>query len=284
MTSEIELAKLTRELIHACQSSVPSAVRLLNRTMPSIKRQVTTDALRGGPLSFWGRSRNHDEFADARIVPAPILQLLATFLGKDLSLETPHAGIQHCYGYLFSNLETPYGFKRSRWIETGIEESFGLSLDTLGPDPQQGTLLANATYFTGMIAFRGNSDASSRLRRLLKMKVAQDLTGGAFLKCPHFRLSEQVRCDYRSVKQTWTLQTDVVQATNDFAVLAYSVKNHKSNRHELITLFPVDPNTAETIKERGQLQHDGEIRPRYNAYVPALQGRVFSGRIAFHTF
>ncbi|MBM82205.1 MAG: hypothetical protein CMJ78_16685 [Planctomycetaceae bacterium] len=55
-----------------------------------------------------------------------------------------HAGLQHTYGYLLSTIETPFGFKRDRWVDDTISASLGLRSSALRPWTKQ-SLLMNVT-------------------------------------------------------------------------------------------------------------------------------------------
>ncbi|MEO1529182.1 MAG: hypothetical protein AAFX06_27495 [Planctomycetota bacterium] len=277
------LERITRRLIRTGKSGDPSALRLLRAELPGVVEQIQRDASRNGPLSYWGRSLNHDEFADQTIVPPVVIRIFSLITGKTLSETTPHAGLQHCYGYLFSNLETPYGYKRERWVETGLEEAFRLHPSTLNPAPVAGTLLANATFFSGLVAFRGSPQLTERLRRSLRSKVSSELARMTFRGINHFRLKERVQRSWRRRLHSWTLQTDVIEAESGYAALIYSVR-YSEKRHELVTLFPIDQGTLQTIRERGAGDSRPVIRTRYNAFVPGLVGESIVGRVSSRQF
>ena len=150
--SSIHFPAITRRLIRVGERRFVSGVRLFEKELPQIATQIRSDARRYGPLAFWGRSVNHDEIVQATIVQPVIVRLLGHFAARTLSIKTPHAGLQHTYGYLLTNIKTPYGFKRERWTETEIESAFHLHPTTLGPVPDSGTLLANATVLLGTLS------------------------------------------------------------------------------------------------------------------------------------
>lgn len=283
LRSENDFFRFTRRLLRAAGNSDDAAMELFHNELPKLEDQIQRDARRNGPLPFWGRSLNHDEFARQAIVAPPILRLLEAITGRKLSVQTPHAGLQHCYGYLFSNLETPYGFKRRRWIETGLEDSLGLHPATFSPEPNAGTLLANATYLSGQIAFRGHRSHQNRLVKALGNKVSVELKQLSLRSVAHFRMNERVRKTWRNKRVTWTLQTDVIQAKNGYSTLVYSVRSGE-DRHELITLFPVDLATFDDLRTRAASKGEVAIRTRYNSYLPGLVGESLAGRITFREF
>ena len=74
------------------------------------------------------------------------------------------AALNHTYGYLFSEVPTPYGYKRARFVKGIIEKGFGLPVGLFSGIPQKGTLLSNLTKFIGTIAFRDNADCIKELQ------------------------------------------------------------------------------------------------------------------------
>ena len=286
MSDQPDFSALTPQLISATIRDPARGVELFAEKLPDIVAQIHQDAVRRGPLSFWGRSRNFDDLAEATIVEPCILKLIAAVARVKISPVTPHAGLQHTYGYLFSTIETPYGFKRDRWTETAIESAFGLNLTTLGPRPDAGTLLANATWLSGHIAFRGSRARMDRLENYLREKVAPELPKTKLHSCSHLRLSERVSAVWRQEKRSWTLQTDLVAAPTDsrFSLLVYSIIDHHTEAQRLITLFPIGAAGREELKDRATQRQRSDIRTRYNAYVPGLSQDVFSGTCRMKIF
>ena len=268
-------------LIRASQKHIDQGVRLLQREVPDVVNQLRSDCARGGPLSFWGRSLNVDELAGETIVSPQVIEILAAVAKRKISPKTPHAGIQHAYGYLFSTVETPYGFKRERWTETAIEDSFGLSESTLGPDPKSGTLLANATVFAGLIAYRTNAAERNRLCELLHDRVAPELWQFDNSRVGHQRLEETVSAVWRGNRRTWSLQTDIITSPHKSkqSVLIYSIVDRVRESHELVTLFPVGQPGIDELLLRAEVRRRDDIRLRFNAYVPALVGRMMKGTV-----
>lgn len=252
MTQLPDFSRLANQLIAATRRDVARGVQMLEPEAPSIAAQIRQDASRRGPLPFWGRSLNVDDVAKVTIVDPHML--IASLSGRTLSAITPHAGLQHTYGYLLSTIETPYGLKRDRWMETHIETAFGLNPSTLGPQPDNGTLLANASWLAGMIAFRGNLSRTRHLQDIMARKVSAELPAIDFHNCKHERLSERITVKHRGNTTAWTLQTDLVSgpAKSNFLLLVYSVVNRDRNRHQLITLFPTSTPAREAILSQSQ--------------------------------
>lgn len=279
MARPLNYARFAKQLVSTSRQSVTSGRSLLEKTAPYIVEQIEADSLRRGPLSFWGRSLNVDELTDTTVVDSSILRLIAEIARREVSLATPHAGLQHTYGYLFSTIETPYGFKRERWLETNIESAFDLDLTSLSPRPHQGTLLSNATWLAGQIAFRRITSMQDRLNAFLKNKIADDLLDVNVSRYEQLRLLERVNTKWRNRRRSWTLQTDLVTASSagDFSLLVYSVIDHTKGTHDLVTLFPVGVATRQQLIDQAAAPKRDDLRTRYNAYMPALKGQVFSG-------
>lgn len=212
----------------ALRAEEKSAEGVTNRIQARLKELVPeldaaiarTSALGGDDLKYvalWGRSSNYDvsQLNQARPIPTvdePIIDALderaglpAARHGDVNSLLDPNtpirgaitfAGVEHTYGYLFSLLHTPFGYKRARWVRDDIEAGFGLPRGTLGPLPKEGTLFSNLTYFAGKVAFRESADE----RELDAVAagatdVAAELTRFDYVKLLPARVEETVRLD-----------------------------------------------------------------------------------------
>lgn len=282
----MDFSTIAEQLIAAATHDPARAVELFHELCPSVVGQIRTDAKRKGPFSFWGRSSNIDELANETIVAPEIIDLIAKVADRKISPLTPHAGLQHTYGYLFSLIETPYGMKRDRWIESNLESAFGLQSSTLGPDPEDGTLLANATWLSGKIAFRAKPDHLLRLESYLGGKYSSDLGTVRFDTLPQTRIIEKIGSRKRQNRKAWSLQTDLVPFPNDdgTSLLVYSVVEEYSNNHVLITLFPVDQAAHQELLSRAQTKQRTDIRTRFNTHIPALGTDRLAGTCELQQF
>jgi len=122
----MNFSDITPQLVRAAQGSLVKGEQKLRQSCGTLATQMEADAKRRGPLSFWGRSSNTDEVTQSQIVDPAIIALIGRLAQKKLSPVTPHAGLQHTYGYLFSEIETPYGMKRDRWTETTLENALDI--------------------------------------------------------------------------------------------------------------------------------------------------------------
>lgn len=286
MQNHPNFADLARRLVSTTRRDFVRGLKLFEQQVPGLAAQIRQDSARRGPLAFWGLSRNVDEITGTTIVDPEVLQVISAIADKKFSNCTPHAGLQHTYGYLFSTIETPFGFKRDRWLGTDIEAAFGLDLTTLSPFPHFGTLLSNATWLAGIIAYRSFPRRNAKLKRYLESRVALDLVTLNPKSLNQIRLIETATMDWRNEPRKWTLQTDLVNSvtSTNFTLLVYSAIDHYRDEHQLITLFPVGPSARQELLQRASTRRRVDIRARFNTYVPALAGREWSGTCRLKTF
>ncbi|MCA9138499.1 MAG: hypothetical protein KDB00_17125 [Planctomycetales bacterium] len=275
---------IARQLNDEADKPTTQRVSLLRRSCPQIVRQIESDVGRSGPLIFWGECRNVDEFAGKVIVEPPILESIFRIARQPLHLEHPHAGLQHTYGYLFSVIETPFGKKRDRWVSDQLEQSLDLPTDVLGPTPKFGTLLANATWLAGSIAFRGHS-RRNWLKRCLGKRVAPSLRDLAIDRLSRVRSIETIKLQpVRGRQLRVSLITDLVRLPladhdSDGWLLVYSIEDDRNRNPELVTLFTVSDAFAESVRQRSSLRKLSDIRLRYNAWVPGFPQTPQSGTV-----
>lgn len=246
----------------AAAPDAPAALEILRSSAPALVRELEADARRPAMLSLWGQSLNFDEHARATIVAPHVLEAFASVLGLPAPRgEVGHAGMTHSYGYVFSVLKTPYGFKRQRWVSGELEAGLGLPPGTFAPVPPKGTLLSNLTGFLGGIAFRGDE----RERWLAAKPRRFDLSR----RKPR-RLSETVTLpDGRS----FVLRTDLVPyLRGDGSLLVYSYRDVAAARAFLITAFPVAKAFADSLLDPKTLGEGRLITTRYNGYVDGVTG------------
>lgn len=233
---------------------------------------------------LWGKSLNFDEGAKSIIMNSNLYDALAEIMG-DVPMHDDrivHAGTEHTYGYLFSNLKTPYGYKRLRWVRPDIEQGFGLSEKTISPFPMDGGLFANVTAFAGCIAFRNEPEALKVLDSQKSM-VAKAINDYDFASLKVTRVEETVQI---SENRTVTLRTDFVPFTKgafggNAEVLIYSVLDSENGMPYLISMFPVAAGFRNGPMKPETLGENQPIQTRYNAYVPGMtdpmKAKVWTG-------
>ncbi|MEK6705966.1 MAG: hypothetical protein AABZ06_09270 [Bdellovibrionota bacterium] len=285
-------AIIARELI--LSAPLKKTEITLKSTLPSLYAQMTKDSKYHLLKRLWGSSLNNDEFAkDAAkdtkdtIVHPVIIDAIEDIIKipKDRKLssntnQTVHAGIEHTYGYLFSTLKTPFGFKRDRWVRGEIEEGFGITKGELGPLPNRGTLFSNVTYFLGQIAFRDEPQNLDLLKKI-NTGISEELRTFHYQKLKVIRINEDVNAAVaQNIFRKVTLRTDIVpfiKKNKNSHLIVYSVKDPAKGPSQLITAFPVQTSFVEKLTSNDDLGTK-LITTRYNAYVEGVTGKQITGR------
>jgi hypothetical protein len=186
-----------------------------------------------------------------------------------------HAGMDHTYGYLFSTLQTQFGFKRARWVQPDIDKGLGLPPGLISPAPPAGTLFSNVTCLAGNIALKDDKIASAFLKKAAA-RCAKPLR--KFRARGRIRVTEEVSLPGgRKVD----LRTDLVPfrkvSGGNSHLLVYSVYDSAAGRAFLITAFPVAEGFVKSVTAPAGLGADKPVQPRYNAYVEGFPG-VLKGK------
>jgi hypothetical protein len=279
------------------------ARKALEEKAPDFLKRLATDAKNTGRgRQLWGRSLNYDENAKATIIPEPVIDALLTRarvrprgykVESTLAPRVVHAGVEHTYGYLLSNLKTPYGYKRLRWVRPDIEKGFGLEEGSIGPAPKDGGLLANITYFAGRIAFRDDSKSEKKARRILESMrgVSKSVREFSYESLHGRRLRETLSLGKdRAIE----IRTDFVPFTTasgdatggNVELLVYSVRDTEESLPYLVTAFPIAKGFSDGALDPKNLGADKPITTRYNLFVPGLTDskRLYSGKREAETF
>ncbi|MBS1959034.1 MAG: hypothetical protein JST80_06140 [Bdellovibrionales bacterium] len=255
----------------------------MNDKLPGFLPELESDAKSRQLLNLWGLSRNMDESnLTVKTIPPNLLAFFNSILKVDYDdkFEIGHAGLNHTYGYLFSTVYTPYGYKRARYTAGEIEAGFDLPESTFGGLPPVGTLLGNMTYFAGTIAFRDPNAKLSRieLEEILDQKqigLSDQLAKYDFKKLKVRRLIEKVDTD----KIYLEIRTDIVEMPlthtkgSDTALLIYSIDFHapgQENRPRIITAFPVNQAFGDGLFTQEGIDSDKPVvlKLKYNAMLP----------------
>lgn len=115
-----------------------------------------------GLFAAWGRSTVVDENTGTAVIPRTLFDGLHARAGIDAEWPIGNAGLIHCYGYLLSLEETPYGLKRDRWTGSALATSCGLAPDAFHPWNDGPTLLARATAAASTLLARPATSAAIR--------------------------------------------------------------------------------------------------------------------------
>jgi hypothetical protein len=280
MSPDQQLQEAAIAMTEAAEKGRP-IVPVLRARCPYVYDQLRRDARFPGLLSLWGRCVNIDENTQEVIVHPVILRALGKLAGVPVRSRVVHAGLQHTYGYLFSLIQTPFGFKRDRWTTTDLERGLGIDLSLLGERPAAGTLLANATWLLGQVAFRGQHAVLDRLAGEAAA-VAPALVAYDYSALSVCRIEERATPP-GTIRREVRLVTDLVtlpRAPDDDRLLVYSAQAGARAPLRLVTAFPVRPGVAEELRASAVPGGPAEVRLRYNAYVPGLQGQTLPGRRA----
>lgn len=279
-------SEVARNLISEADAGRP-VLPTLKSSVPELFKQIERDAKNPSLRSLWGKSINFDEFAKGIIVHPEIIKSIGSIFGSEVTDQrVVHAGMEHVYGYLFSVLKTPYGYKRARWVQPTLEQGFQLTSKILSPTPPEGTLFGNLTYFIGKIAFRNDPIELNILKKLKKdsPQVAKELITFPYNKLKVTRLIETLSVPTSSEKtRTITLRTDLVRFQTDpqdqsnSHLLIYSIVDPELGGAKLVTAFPVDTAFVEKTLNPENLGKEKTVLARFNAFVEGLSGKELKG-------
>ena len=82
-----------------------------------------------GRFAVWGRSTLIDEFTGVPSIPRELFDALHAAAGIPAAFPVGNAGLLHVYGYWFSAVPTPFGFKRDRWRDGALARALGKPAD-----------------------------------------------------------------------------------------------------------------------------------------------------------
>ncbi|GAA4450870.1 hypothetical protein [Novipirellula rosea] len=299
MDLETALPKLSEQLSAA--ASERDRFTRLRVGMPRLYRHLRRVGDERSVLNRWGQSVNTDELANQDIVAAEILSLLGEITGVPMRPPGFHAGIQHTYGYLLSRIETPYGFKRDRWIQSTIEDGFGLPRQSLQALPRRGTLLGNLTVFLSQLSLRDQppveivgSMASLNLDEIARIKghrIEESFPLGSVYRKQHDSSkrhdSKKQNSDFERRHRNVQLRTDLFpfpRSTGDErnrGLLVYSIREG-TNPARLITTFPVGQATMDEWMDPSKMGKRQPIRLRFNAYLDGFPADGIRGERRLH--
>lgn len=112
--------------------------------VPGLAHQLAADAA-SGRFAEWGRSSAIDENVGEAVIPEGLFATLHRRAACAAQWPVGNAGLLHVYGYLLSDVETPYGLKRTRWLDGALARAYGLPVDEFRPTECGSTLLARVT-------------------------------------------------------------------------------------------------------------------------------------------
>ena len=251
------------ELSHESIEAHARITDVLEENAPALYNEILLDSKDPILPIFWGKSLNFDSGAKKIIVDEKIIEDLQRPFNIKNDNKIVHAGIMHTYGYLFSTINTPYGYKRKRWIEPTLNYGFSLSGNSLSPDSIDGGLLSNVTYFTGMLVL------SDKTRLNLLKNVSGEVVAYDYSKIQSERVEESIK-DFTLITTLVKLPRKLVKEENDY-LLIYSVNDHRMGTEYLITAFPVTTDARNKLVAPETIGPKQNITIRYNAYLEGAE-------------
>lgn len=255
-----------------------NCVKIFKKNIPFIFKQFNLDKKTDTFISLWGEAKNFDDNAKAQIVTPTIIQCLAQQLKvkkplqKQDNFDTVHAGLQHTYAYLFSNLMTPYGFKRARWTKDDLEKGFNLPAGTLTPKTQTGAFLTNVTYLFAQFSFLDQPQLIEVLKKegLKNKNLSEEIIKLSAKEYEIKNLKETLAQGDYVVNTTFIKFKNLPSSTQNTHLLIYWIEDLNLNKRFFITGFPVENSFVIRALDPKNLGDNKPISLRYNAWVPAL--------------
>lgn len=227
------------------EDELPGLTRSLN-----IAREVSA--------RYWTSCTVFDELAKAEILPEKAMIGLGIRRAVAGGVAHAPAGTMHTYGYLFSQLQTAYGLKGKRWIESRLDERLGLPAGSFSPLPPEGEFAANLTA----VLFRLAGEPANVPRAARLEPQAKPL---GFVEQRVAWRTPKGRAVQASVLTFLVPLAPLpdLKTTDDF-LLIYAVR--RDGRLRFTTAFPVGRAFADGIMA---VKPDAEpsFKPRFNLYV-----------------
>lgn len=264
-------AEITRSLKTAI-SEKEDLKKELKKKSPELFAQLVSDSKQKFIKGLWGKSQNYDEMMKAEIVDPEILDAIFGIMQTEpRDGRVVHAGAEHTYGYLFSNLKTSFGYKRARWVSADIENGLGFTRGTLGPKTNEGTLFLNVSVLAAKVAYQDYPLVLSEVKKISgvhnevkKWSPSQMVRLIEKVKINENRMIE-IRTDFVPFKN----QQSIAKGANA-ELLIYSIYDSLEVQPKLITLFPVASGFKTSVLDPKNLGQNKDIKTRYNAFVDGM--------------
>ncbi|MEZ6091413.1 MAG: hypothetical protein R3C05_26030 [Pirellulaceae bacterium] len=274
MQLDEQLPELADTLI--AESDLSARIRVMRRQMPRFLRHLERVATEQDVLARWGLSKNFDEVAMRELVSERILELIESVTGVPMFEPACHAGLQHTYGYLLSLIETPFGYKRSRWLSGTIERGFDLPTGSLQAFPRRGTLLSNLTVFLSHFSLDDQPKPTT-----IGVTSSFHLTHRSSFAIR--RIVESI-CSPAGSENTIHFRTDLVpfprRGEPNPYLLIYTIQK-EDDAAKLITAFPVGDAMCDELTEPSRFGDEQSITLRFNGFVDGFprEGLVGTRRL-----
>lgn len=206
----------------------------------------------------WTDSTTFDELAKQMILPPAVMDALLIPHETTAGVEHASAGIMHTWGYLFSQVKTPFGLKGKRWLESRVDERLGLPAGFFGPLASRGEFTSNVTSALMILighpaALPGAANDAFAARTLGRLK--QDVTWR--------------KPDGKKVRMAVSTHLVALPAlagleTKDAYLLIYETE--EKGKHRLVTAFPIEEGFAASIMG-AKASKEPSFKPRFNLYI-----------------
>ncbi len=195
----------------------------------------------------WTDCTIFDELAKADILSEKAMKGLGIRRETTGGVVHAPAGLTHTYGYLFSQLQTAYGLKGKRWIESRIDERLGLAAGTFSPLPPSGEFATNLTSTLLQLVAKPSKKAAGRVEQ----NVTWTTKDGKMVKATVFTVLVPLA------------PLPDLKTTDEF-LLIYGLT--RDGRTLLTTAFPIAKGFADSIMG-AKADAAPVFKPRFNLYV-----------------
>ena len=111
-------------------------------------------------FGLWGTSTIIDENTGTPVLTPELFSALHARAGIQSHWPVGNAGLVHIYGYVLSQVQTPYGLKRSRWLDGALARAYGLPDDAFVPWVGTRTLLERVSLAASDLLTRDTARTS----------------------------------------------------------------------------------------------------------------------------
>lgn len=220
----------------------------LEDTIPDFTAKLA--AARRVSARHWADSTPYDELAKQYILSRKVLDAIGIEHKVTHGVVHVPAGLMHSYGYLFSQLQTAFGLKGKRWIESRLDERLGLPAGTFSPFAERGEFLDNLTR---------------ALHYAIRPKTRDHRYHGYVLEELTWIAEGRKRVQAKIYTHLVDLDELSDLKTSDVKLLVHEIA-YGQQRPLLVTAFPVDRAFVASI-EATPVEITNAFKPRFNLYI-----------------
>ncbi|MDJ1370688.1 hypothetical protein [Gulosibacter molinativorax] len=201
---------------------MPQTIPDLNLVLDQIRADAAANR-----FAPWGWSTVVDEHVGKAIIDPALFDRLHDAAGIQATFPIGNAGVIHVYGYWFSTVLTPYGYKRDRWLDGDLSGALGLPDDAFHLHHTGSTLLKRVTSAALPLLLAVPGEAATPSQAEPSFQVA-------------IRGEAEVRLSTVNTRM-------VIVGTDETSALIYGV--NMSKQMQLITCFPVNGNPDSIVRD-----------------------------------